>query len=513
MVLVGSFRNLRRSLPSSSKQLHSVRAVVIGAGFGGLAAALRLRALGYEVTVFERGQTLGGRAAVFERDGFTYDAGPTVITAPFLFDELFALFGERREDHIEFLPVRPWYRMIDAQGREFDYGGTAEEVEKAVERFAPADAPGYRRMLAHSEKLYDEGFTRLGAAPFSRLSDMLRVVPALARLRGDRSVWQFACHYLKDDSLRRFFSIQPLLVGGNPFETSSIYSLIHYLEIKSGVWFPRGGTGQLVRALADLARRHGVTFVAGATVTEIEVEEGRVRGIRTEEGQRQACETVVANGDPPEIYRRLIPARHRRKWTDRKLDRLTFSMGLFVLYFGTSRPWPDVAHHTVLFSQRYRELLEDIFHRGLLAEDPSLYLHRPAATDPTMAPAGKDAFYVLAPVPNLQADIDWDTVGERYADLILRILEERVMPGLRETVGSRFFVTPRYFRDTLYTTHGTGFSIAPTLTQSAWFRFHNESEDVAGLYFVGAGTHPGAGLPGVVTSAKVVENLLLAKRK
>lgn len=490
-----------------------MKAIVIGSGFGGLAAALRLRALGYEVTVFESAPTPGGRAAVFERDGFTYDAGPTVVTAPFLFDELFALFGERRADHIEFLPVTPWYRMIDAQGRAFDYGGTAEEVAQAVGRFSPADAEGYRRLLAHSEKLYDAGFTRLGAAPFSHLSDMLRAVPALVRLRGDRSVWDFACHYLKDDSLRRFFSIQPLLVGGNPFETSSIYSLIHYLEIKSGVWFPRGGTGQLVRALVELAQRQGITFVNGTKVTEIEVVDGQARGVHTDAGQRQACDIVVANGDPPEIYRRLVPAQHRRKWTDRKLDRLRFSMGLFVLYFGTDRPFPDVAHHTVLFSERYRELLEDIFERGCLADDPSLYLHRPAATDPTMAPAGKDAFYVLAPVPNLQAGIDWDAVGERYADLILKVLEERVMPGLRASVVSRFHVTPRYFRDTLHTTHGTGFSIAPTLTQSAWFRFHNESEDVEGLYLVGAGTHPGAGLPGVVTSAKVVENLLRAKRK
>ena len=464
--------------------------------------------MGHEVEVWERGQTAGGRAAVFQKDGFTYDAGPTVITAPFLFDELFALFGEQRSDHVEFLPVKPWYRMVDANQRTFDYGGTQEEVGREIAKFSAEDAEGYGKMLEHSRLLYDEGFTRLGAQPFNRFRSMLNCLPALLRLRGDLTVWQFVCRYLKDDSLRRFFSIQPLLVGGNPFATPSLYSLIHYLEIKSGIWYPRGGTGQLVRSLVELAERQGVCFRYNMTVAEIEVEAGRVAALRTAEGVRKPCRLVVANNDPPEVYRRLIAPIHRKKWTDRRLDRLDYSMGLFVLYFGTDTTYPDVAHHTILFSERYRELLNDIFNSGKLADDPSLYLHRPAATDPEMAPAGRDAFYVLAPVPNLKTPIDWDVAGPRYASLILEQLEKRVMPELRRHVVSQFFVTPRYFRDTLLSAHGSGFSIAPTLTQSAWFRFHNKSEDVAGLYFVGAGTHPGAGLPGVVTSAKVVENLL-----
>ncbi len=484
------------------------KAIVIGSGFGGLAAALRLRALGYEVEVWERGAAAGGRASVFKKDGFTYDAGPTVITAPFLFDELFELFGEKREDHLEFLPVKPWYRMVDGNQRTFDYGGTEEEVRQEIAKFSAVDAEGYGKMLEHSRLLYEEGFTRLGDQPFDRLSTMIRCVPALLRLRGDLTVWQFVCRYLKDDSLRRFFSIQPLLVGGNPFTTPSLYSLIHYLEIKSAIWYPRGGTGQLVRSLVELAERQGVRFRYDKTVAEIEVKSGRVASVRAVGGEREACHLVVANSDPSETYRRLIAPVHRKKWTDQRLDRLQFSMGLFVLYFGTDIPFPDVAHHTILFSERYRELLDDIFKDGKLADDPSLYLHRPAATDPEMAPPGKDAFYVLAPVPNLKTDIDWEEVGPRYAELILEQLEKRVMPDLRKHVISQFFVTPRYFRDSLLSAHGSGFSISPILTQSAWFRFHNKSEDVAGLYFVGAGTHPGAGLPGVVLSGKVVENLL-----
>jgi phytoene desaturase len=484
------------------------KAIVIGSGFGGLAAALRLRALGYEVEVWERGVAAGGRASVFEKDGFTYDAGPTVITAPFLFDDLFALFGEKREDHLEFLPVKPWYRMVDGNQRTFDYGGTEEEVRHEIAKFNPADAEGYGKMLEHSRMLYDEGFTRLGAQPFDRLSTMVRCVPALLRLRGDLTVWQFVCRYLKDDSLRRFFSIQPLLVGGNPFTTPSLYSLIHYLEIKSAIWYPRGGTGQLVKSLVELAERQGVHFRYNTTVEEIEVKSGRVAAVRAVRGGSEACDLVVANSDTSETYRRLIAPVHRKKWTDKRLDRLHYSMGLFVLYFGTDTTFPEVAHHTILFSERYRELLNDIFKDGKLADDPSLYLHRPTATDPEMAPPGRDAFYVLAPVPNLKTDIDWEEVGPRYAELILEQLEHRVMPNLRKHVVSQFFVTPKYFRDSLLSAHGAGFSISPLLTQSAWFRFHNKSEDVAGLYFVGAGTHPGAGLPGVVLSAKVVENLL-----
>ncbi len=484
------------------------KAVVIGAGLGGLSVALRLRKLGYDVDVMERTDQPGGRAAVFERDGFRYDAGPTVLTIPFLFDELFALFDEKRDEHVEFLPVKPWYRMYDAEGRTFDYGGTAEDMYREIARFNPDDVAGYQRLLAHSKELFDEGFTRLGDYPFDRFSSMLTVGPKLFQLNAIQSVWRFVSRYLQNDSLRRFFSIQPLLVGGNPFHTPAVYAMIHYLEMNWGIWYPRGGTGELVRQMVQLGERQGVRYHFNRTVNRIHVVDGRVARVEMADGESCDVSLVVANNDPPMVYRHLIDPEHRRKWTNRRLDRLKYSMGLFVVFFGTDKPYPDLAHHSILFGPRYRELLDDIFEGGILADDPSLYLHRPASTDPAMAPAGKDAFYVLAPVPNLQASIDWDTAGPQYMDLILNELERRVMPDLRRHVVSKFFTSPRYFQDQLQTAHGTGFSIAPIMRQSAWFRFHNKSEDVDGLYFVGAGTHPGAGMPGVVTSAKVIERVL-----
>jgi phytoene desaturase len=490
--------------PASS----STRALVIGSGFGGIAAALRLRALGHAVTLLESQPDHGGRARVFRRDGFFYDAGPTVLTAPFLFDELFALFGENRADHIEFLPVKPWYRMIDHEGRAFDYGGSVKDTLREIAKFNPLDQRGYLKLLEKSRRLFETGFTKLAGEPFSSLTDMIRILPDLVRLRGDRTVYDLVCRHLRDPSLRMFFSIQPLLVGGNPFDTSCLYSLIHYLEREWGVWFPRGGTGALVDSLLDLGIRHGVEFRTSTSVKEILIRHGRASGVRLASGETLDAHLVVANADPPTVYRHLIPSSHRRKWTDARLARRHYSMGLFVLYFATNRRYKEVAHHTILFGPRYRELLDDIFNRGILAEDFSLYLHRPTATDPAMAPEGHDTFYVLSPVPNLQHAIDWDLEGPRYAQRILEQLEKTILPDLKKHLVSQFHIAPPYFRDALQTTHGTGFSIAPILTQSAWFRFHNESEDVPGLYFVGAGTHPGAGMPGVLSSAKVVENLL-----
>ncbi len=487
------------------EQHHSV---VIGSGFGGLAAALRLRALWHDVTLVEHQPDFGGRARVFHHEGFFYDAGPTVLTAPFMIDELFALFGEDRAKHIDFLPVKPWYRMIDPEGRSFDYGGSVEETLLEIARFNAADQDGYLKLLKKSRELFDIGFTKLAAEPFSSLTDMIRILPDLVRLRGDRSVYDLVCRHLKDPSLRMFFSIQPLLVGGNPFDTSCLYSLIHYLEREWGVWFPRGGTGAMVESLVALGRRHGVKFRANAKVEEILIQNGRAAGVRLAGGERIDADRVVANGDPPSIYRHLVPAAQRRVWTDEKLASRKYSMGLFVLYFATDRRYEDVAHHTILFGPRYRGLLDDIFKRGILANDFSLYLHRPTATDPAMAPDGKDTFYVLSPVPNLQHDIDWDQKGPEYAQRILAYLQKNLLPDLDKHLVSQLHITPHYFRDAMLTTHGTGFSIAPVLTQSAWFRFHNESEDLPGLYFVGAGTHPGAGMPGVLSSAKVVENLV-----
>lgn len=502
----GRVAGKRRS--PGARGLVVARAAVIGAGFGGLAAALRLRAVGLEVDVFDNQAGAGGRAGVYRERGYTFDAGPTVITAPFLFEELFALFGKRRSDYVEFRPLMPWYRIRFADGRSFDYGGTREELIDAVRRFAPADVDGYTRLLQKVEQIYRIGFEELGDQPFDDFSAMLRVLPQMALLRSDRSVYTFVSQYLKDEALRRVFSFQPLLVGGNPFHTTSIYSLIQHLERKDGVHFAMGGTTALVAALVRLAEEEGVRFHFGERVTEIAIEKRRATGVRLASGWQKAASCVVANADAPALYRQLVPERWRRKWTDRRIEKFKFSMGLFVVYLGVRRTYPELAHHTILLGDRYKELLQEIFEGDLLSDDLSLYLHAPTRTDPTLAPAGCESLYVLAPVPNLRAGIDWGREADRLEERILDVLEATVCPGLREVLEVRFHVTPEHFRDNLLSHHGAGFSIQPTLLQSAWFRFHNRSEDVQGLYLVGAGTHPGAGLPGVLCSAKVLEHYL-----
>ncbi len=483
-------------------------AVVVGAGFGGIAAALRLRARGYRVTLVDKLDQLGGRAQVYERNGFRFDAGPTVITAPFMFEELFELFGKKLADYVDLKPVDPWYRFRFYDGRTFDYGGTVEDTLAQIERFDPRDREGYLGMLAHSRKIFEKGFLELGDRPFGRLRDMLKVAPDLVRLGCHRSVYSFVSRHLRNEELRRAFSIQPLLVGGNPFDTTCIYSLIHYLERRWGVHFPVGGTGALVAALGELMAEEGIDVRLGAPVDEILVTNGRTTGVRLEDGERIDAPLVVANADPPYVYKHMIAPEHRRRWTDRRIDKLRYSMGLFVLYFATSRRYTDVAHHTIVMGRRYHGLLRDIFHRRRLAPDFSLYLHRPTATDPGMAPPGCDTWYVLSPVPNLQADIDWNAAGDLYRDRIIDALEEELLPGLRESLVESFYKTPEDFRSDYLTVNGTGFSIQPLFSQSAWFRFHNRSEDVDGLYLVGAGTHPGAGVPGVLSSAKVLEHLI-----
>ncbi len=493
--------------PSRSKD-SSPQAVIVGAGFGGIAAALRLRARGYQVTLVDRSSQLGGRARVHRQDGFVFDAGPTVITAPFLFEELFELFGRKLDDYVDLRPVDPWYRFLFDDGRHFDYGGTVEDTLAEIGRFEPRDREGYLGLLEASRRIFDKGFTELGDQPFHRFRDMLKVAPSLLRLRSDRSVFGLVSKHLRDPQLRQAFSIQPLLVGGNPFDTTCIYSLIHFLEREWGVHFPMGGTGALVAALGRLLDEVGVQVELGRSVTEVMVHSGRARGVRLESGRLLPADLVVYNGDPPHLYRHLLPGVERRRWTDRRLGRLRYSMGLFVLYFGTRRQYPDVAHHTILMGPRYRSLLRDIFHRRILADDFSLYLHRPTATDPSMAPEGCDSWYVLSPVPNLQGDVDWETEGPRYRDRIVRALEDRLLPELSSQIVHDFYVTPEDFQADYLSAWGSGFSIQPLFRQSAWFRFHNKSEEVDGLYLVGAGTHPGAGLPGVLSSAKVLDRVV-----
>ena len=487
-----------------------MKAIVIGAGFGGIAAALRLRAKGYAVTLVDRCAALGGRAQVYEREGFRHDAGPTVITAPFLFEELFALFGERFADHVKLVPLTPWYRFQFADGDTFDYGGTLEATLAEIERIEPRDRAGYLALLEHSRRIYDIGFTQLSDQPFHRLGTMLRQVPHLLGLRNYETVWQMVSRHLVSDKLRRAFSIQPLLVGGNPFDTTSIYGLIHFLERAHGVHFAMGGTGAVTRALGGLMERQGIALRLSTTVERVRIEQGVARGVVLADGTVVDADIVVSDADAAHLYRDLVPRAEQALATRVKLSQAHYSMGLFVMYFGTTRTYPDVAHHTIWMGERYRELLEDIFHRQKLAEDFSLYVHRPTATDPSFAPAGQDSFYVLCPVPNLQADIDWATEGPRLRDRIVDALERTMLPGLKAAITADFYKTPEDFRDEYRSVHGAGFSVAPIFRQSAWFRFHNKSESVRNLYLVGAGTHPGAGVPGVLCSAKVIDALIPA---
>jgi phytoene desaturase len=485
-----------------------VKAIVIGAGFGGIAAALRLRAKGYAVTLIDRCAALGGRAQVYEREGFRHDAGPTVITAPFLFEELFALFGERFADHVKLVPLTPWYRFQFADGDTFDYGGTLEATLAEIERIEPRDRAGYLALLEHSRRIYDIGFTQLSAQPFHRLGTMLRQVPHLLGLRNCETICQTVSRHLVSDKLRRAFSIQPLLVGGNPFDTTSIYGLIHFLERAYGVHFAMGGTGAVTQALGGLMERQGIALRLSTTVERVRIEQGVARGVVLADGTNVDADIVVSDADAAHLYRDLVPRAEQALATRVKLSQAHYSMGLFVMYFGTTRTYPDVAHHTIWMGERYQELLNDIFHRQKLAEDFSLYVHRPTATDPSFAPPGQDSFYVLCPVPNLQADIDWATEGPRLRDRIVEALERTMLPGLKATITADFYKTPEDFRDEYRSVHGAGFSVAPIFRQSAWFRFHNKSESVRNLYLVGAGTHPGAGVPGVLCSAKVIDALI-----
>jgi phytoene desaturase len=485
-----------------------MQALVIGAGFGGMAAALRLRAKGYEVTVLDRCAQLGGRAQVFERQGFRHDAGPTVITAPFLFDELFELFGEKFSDHVTLVPLKPWYRFHFADGDSFDYGGTLEETLAEIARIEPKDCDGYRQLLRQSKRIYDVGFTELSAVPFHRFKTMLKQIPRLLGLRSYETVWQLVSRYLSNPKLRQAFSIQPLLVGGNPFDTTSIYGLIHYLERAYGVHFAMGGTGSITQALGGLMARQGIDVQLGQTVQSLTVEQGEVKGVVMDDGRLLSADLVVSNADPAHLYGSMVKPAEQHVATRLKLGAAEFSMGLFVLYFGTTRTYPEVAHHTIWMGERYRELLADIFNHKTLSEDFSLYLHRPTATDPSFAPPGCDSFYVLCPVPNLLGKQDWTTSGPALRDRIVAALDRTILPGLQTTITAEFFMTPKNFEKDYLSQHGAGFSVSPLFRQSAWFRFHNRAEGLKNLYLVGAGTHPGAGLPGVLCSAKVLDALI-----
>jgi len=481
---------------------------VVGAGLGGLAAALRLRAAGLDTTLLEARDAPGGRAYVYREGGFTFDAGPTVVTAPSCLEELFQTTGKSLADFVELLPNHPFYRILWSDGERFDYDGDPDRLLAEIARIAPGDRAGYERFHRHSGRVFDAGYRGLVATPFLRLWDMLRVAPRLARLRADRSVHATVARFVRDERLRQVLSFHSLLIGGHPFEASSIYTLIHYLEREEGVHFVRGGTGALVRALADRFVDCGGELRISTPVRRVRLDaQGRHR-VETDSGE-ETFDAVVSNADVHHTYARLYAGAPGARRTTRRLERMDWSMSLFLVYFGTDRRYDDLAHHTVVLGPRYRELLDEVFHGDALPEDFSLYLHAPTVTDPSLAPEGCECFYVLAPVPHLgHAAIDWEREGPAYADRILASLE-RWLPDLRKHVVVQRIFTPRDFERELGAYHGSAFSVAPTLRQSAWFRPHNRDPRIPGLYLVGAGTHPGAGVPGVVNSAKATVGTVL----
>ena len=484
------------------------RAVVIGSGFGGLAAAIRLQARGWRVTVLEKLATPGGRAAAFKQDGFTFDAGPTIVTAPFLFEELWTLAGRRMQDDIDLRRVTPFYDIVFPDGEVFRECEDPAAMRAEVAKFRKGDVAGFDAFAKRSAEIYRLGFEGLADQPFDSIMDMARVAPDLVRLEGYRSVHAIVSRYFKDDRLRTAFSFHPLLVGGDPFRASSIYCMITSLMERMGVHYAMGGMGALVRGLVGLIEGAGGEIRCGAEVEEIVVQNGAATGVRLKGGETLEAGIVVSNADSAWTYKMLVPAAARRKWTDRKLDRARYSMGLFVWYFGVDRRYDNVAMHTIKLGPRYRPLIRDIFQKKTLADDFSLYLYRPTAVDPSLAPPGCDSFYVLSPVPNLQGGQDWRVEAEPYRKRIEQALETSLLPGLSSAIVTSRMATPLDFQNRLNTLHGTGFGLEAILTQSAWFRPHNRSEDVRNLFLVGAGTHPGAGLPGVLSSARVLDKVV-----
>ena len=482
--------------------------IVIGSGFGGLAASLRLKAKGYKVTLVEKHPDLGGRARVFKKDQFIYDGGPTVITAPYLFEELFTLFNKNISDYVKIVPLDLWYRFVFNDGETFDYNGDSISMEEQVKKFNPDDYKGYKKLVNFTEKIFDKGFTDLSDKPFNNLVFMIKQIPSLLKLKSYKSVYSLVSSFISNEKLRRVFSMHPLLVGGNPFSTTSIYTLILFLEKKWGIHYSMGGTGSVVRALEKLMLEENIKIIKGAEVTEILTENKKVKGVKINNSKIINSDYIICNSDPPNVYNNLIKSKEDYNFLfKQKMKRMDYSMGLFVYYFGSKKKYDHVAHHTIYFGETYEKHLDKIFEKKILSQDISYYLHRPSATDPNMAPNGQDAFYVLVPVPNNLSKINWIKQGDKFKELVLDKMDKTVLPGIKENVVSDFYLTPDYFEIDLATLYGSGFSIQPKFSQSAYFRFHNQSEIYKNLYFVGAGTHPGAGMPGVLSSAKVLDKL------
>jgi phytoene desaturase len=484
------------------------RVAVIGSGFGGLALAVRLQSAGHKVTLYEARDKPGGRAYVYEENGFVFDAGPTVVTDPTCLEELFALSGRRLADYVELMPVTPFYRLHWEDGTTFDYSNDAARLDAEIAKLSPADVDGYRRFLTYSEGVFREGYEKLGHVAFLDFKSMIAAAPQLMRYEAFRSVYAMVSRYIREPKLREAFSFHTLLVGGNPFRTSAIYALIHALEKKWGVWFPRGGTHALVRGLVRLFEDLGGRVMFDCPVTRIETAANRAAAIHAG-GVREAFDAVASNGDIVHTYADLLDHARGAKGA-RALKRKRFSPSLFVIYFGVNKTFPDVPHHNIMFGPRYRDLLRDIYYNGKVADDFSLYLHHPTASDPALAPAGKSSFYVLSPVPHLgKFGGDWGKLAPIYTDRILNYLDRQLMPGLVDNLAVKRWFTPVDFQSVLNAHVGSAFSLEPVLWQSAFFRVHNRDDVIGNLYFVGAGTHPGAGIPGVVGSAKATARLML----
>ena len=486
-----------------------MNSIVIGSGFGGIAAALRLKAKGHQVTLVEKHPDLGGRARVFKKNGFTFDGGPTVITAPYLINELFDLFKKDPKDYIKLTPLKIWYQFIFEDKTKFDYSGNESEMKNQIQKINKTDVRGYEKLVNFTKKIFDKGFTELADVPFDKPFVMMKQLPALLKLKSYKSVYSLVSSYIQNEKLRRMLSMHPLLVGGNPFSTTSIYGLILYLEKKWGIHYSMGGTGNIIKGYEKLMNEVGIKILKESEVTKIISENNKISGIQINNQIDIDADNVICNADPPAVYEKLLGQNKNNSilfnW---KKNRMEYSMGLFVYYFGTKKIYENVEHHTIKFGNKYKEHLDDIFDKKKLNEDISYYLHRPTATDKSMAPQGNDCFYVLVPVPNNQSKINWDIEGKKMKKLVIEKMEKDLMPNLSENIVEDFYLTPDYFEKDLNTKYGSGFSIQPKFTQSAYFRFHNKSEVYDGLYFVGAGTHPGAGVPGVLSSAKVLDKII-----
>ena len=485
-----------------------MNSIVIGSGFGGMAAALRLKAKGHNVTLVEKHEDLGGRARVFKKNGFTFDGGPTVITAPYLIDELFQLFNKNSKDYLEIKSLKTWYQFVFEDGFKFDYSGDEEEMINQIKKINEKDVNGYKNLVNFTKKIFDKGFTELSDVPFDKPYFMLKQIPSLFNLKSYKSVYGLVSSYIENEKLRRLLSMHPLLVGGNPFTTTSIYGLILYLEKKWGIHYSMGGTGQIINGMEKLMNEENIKILKGYEVNKILSNKNKITGVELSKGDKIEADNVICNADPPAVYSKLADTNSSNSIFNWKMKRMEYSMGLFVYYFGTKKIYDDVEHHTIKFGDKYKEHLDDIFNNKKLNDDISYYLHRPTATDKSMAPDNHDCFYVLVPVPNNQSGIDWSIEGDKMKKLVIKKMEESLLPNLSENIVEDFYLTPDYFENELNTKYGSGFSIQPKFTQSAYFRFHNKSEIFDGLYFVGAGTHPGAGVPGVLSSAKVLDKIL-----